>query len=87
MIEQLLIVLATTAGVGAHILKKVVQQRESDRTFSLKKYLTENPYKVALTFFYGAAGVAGLYVSDSASVYSALVTGFAANSLSGASDK
>lgn len=82
-----LIVGGAILGVIGHVLKKVIQQRETDNTFSLHQYLTLYPYKTAMTFFYAAGGVAGLYFSDSASFYTALVTGFAANSLSGASDK
>lgn len=74
-------------GVVGHVLKKVIQQRESDNTFSLRQYLTLYPYKTAMTFFYAAGGVAGLYFSGTAEFYTALLTGFAANSLSGASDK
>jgi hypothetical protein len=74
-------------GVAAHVIKKVVTQREHDKTFSLPKYLSENPYRVIMTVFYAAAGVAGLIAAGDVSFYTALVTGFAANSLSGASDK
>ena len=74
-------------GVVGHVLKKIVQQRETDNTFSLNKYLTLYPYKTAMTFFYAVGGVAGLYFSGTAEFYTALLTGFAANSLSGASDK
>jgi len=82
-----LIVGGALLGVIGHVLKKVIQQREADNTFSLKQYLTLYPYKTAMTFFYAAGGVAGLYFSGTEAFYTALLTGFAANSLSGASDK
>ena len=82
-----LVIAGAFLGVVGHVLKKVIQQRESDATFSLHKYLTMYPYKTAMTFFYAAGGVAGLYFSGTAEFYTALLTGFAANSLSGASDK
>lgn len=86
MIDELIIAGGTLVGVAGHVLKKVIQQRESDKTFSLKRYLMENPYKTAMTVFYAGGGVAGLYFSDTATFYTAIVTGFAANSLSGKSD-
>lgn len=81
--EYVWIVLGLLGGVIAHIVKKVINQRESDKTFSLKKYLTLNPYKTFMVLFYAGAGAAGLYVDGSLTVYTAMVTGFAANSLSG----
>lgn len=75
------------AGVVGHVLKKVITAREKDSAFGIKQFLTTYPYKTAMTIFYAAAGVGGLYFSDSASFYTALTVGFAANSLSGASDK
>lgn len=86
MTEHILIALATIAGISAHIIKKVVQKRTTDSTFSLKRYLTEFPYKTMMTVFYAGAGVAGLYYAGDQSAYTALTVGFAANSLSGASD-
>ena len=85
--DYLLIAVATFAGVSGHILKKVITEREKNAVFSLRDYLTMYPYKTAMTVFYAVGGVVGLYYADSASVYTALVTGFAANSLSGASDQ
>ena len=82
-----LIGLGAALGIVGHVLKKVIQQRESDATFSLNKYLTMYPYKTAMTVFYAVGGLAGLYFSGTESFYTALLTGFAANSLSGASDK
>jgi len=78
-----LIVGGLLLGVVAHIIKKVIQQREADSTFSLKKYLTMNPYKTVMVFFYAVAGAAGLHMDGSLTIYTAIVTGFAANSLSG----
>ncbi len=86
MIEDALIVVATFIGVAGHILKKIIQQRETDNTFSIKRYLSEKPYKTAMTVFYAGAGVAGLYYSDTQAIYTAFLAGYAANSVSGASD-
>lgn len=87
MIEHVLIALATVAGVAGHILKKIVQQRESDPSLQLKQYLTQNPYKTALTVFYAVGAVGGLYMTDTVTYYTALLAGFSANSLSGKSDR
>ncbi len=81
--EYVWIVIAILAGVTAHIVKKVIEERETDKTFSLKKYLTLNPYKTFMVLFYAGAGAAGLYVDGTLTIYTAVVTGFAANSLSG----
>lgn len=86
MMEYLMIGGGLLAGIAAHIIKKVIQQRESDRAFSLGRYLTENPYKTAMVVFYAGAGAVGLYMDGSLSPYTAIVTGFAANSMSGKSD-
>ena len=86
MNEYIFIGVGAICGVVAHILKKVIMRRESDKTFSLRNYLTQNPYKTVMTLFYAGAGVAGLVVAGEASFYTALLAGFSANSLSGASD-
>lgn len=86
MIEYLGIFLGVVMGVIAHVVKKVIQQRETDREFSLMKFLKQNPYKTFMVVFYACAGCAGLYVDGSLTIYTAVVTGFAANSLSGAGD-
>lgn len=81
-----LVILGLLIGIAGHILKKVITRRETDATFSLKQYLTENPYKTAMTVFYAGAALTGLYYSDTQSIYTAILAGFSANSLSGASD-
>lgn len=81
------IILALLGGIGAHIIKKVVTRRESDGQFSLGQFLRENPYKTAMTFFYGSAGLLGAYAIGEVSIYNAVLLGFSANSLSGASDR
>jgi len=87
MIDYLIVAAGCLAGIAGHVLKKVIQQRETDATFTLKDFLTLYPYKTAMTVFYAVGGTAGLYFSDTATFYTALVVGFAANSLSGAADK
>lgn len=74
-------------GIAGHILKKIIAEREKLSTFSAKDYFTLYPYKTAMTFFYAVGGIAGLYFTGTAELYTAMLTGFAANSLSGASDK
>ena len=70
-------------GVLAHIIKKVIELRETDRTFSLVKYLTQNPYKTFMVLVYAIGGAAGLAMDGSLTIYTAMVTGAAANSFSG----
>ena len=81
--EYFWIVVGLLSGVVAHIVKKVIEQRDSDKSVSLKKYLTENPYKTFMVVFYAVAGAAGLYVDGTLTIYTAIVTGAAANSFSG----
>jgi hypothetical protein len=81
--ELLPIVAGLFLGITAHIVKKVIELRQTDHSFSLKKYLTENPYKTFMVVFYGVGGAAGLYMDGTLSVYTAIVTGVAANSFSG----
>lgn len=82
-VEYALVGLGLVLGVVAHIIKKVIEQRETDTTFSLKRYLVERPYKTFMVLFYAVGGTVGLYMDGTLSIYTALVTGFAANSLSG----
>lgn len=70
-------------GVLAHIIKKVIEQREMDHSFSFKKYLTQNPYKSLMVLVYAIGGAAGLAMDGSLTVYTAIITGAAANSFSG----
>jgi len=70
-------------GIIAHIVKKVIEQRELDKTFSLKRYLVENPYKTFMVLVYAVGGAAGLHMDGSLTLYTAIVTGAAANSFSG----
>lgn len=70
-------------GVAAHIVKKVIEMRETDLTFSIKRYLMENPYKTFMVLFYAIGGAAGLAMDGSLTFYTAIVTGAAANSFSG----
>lgn len=87
MTEYLIVAAGCVSGIAGHILKKVIQQRETNSSFTLKDFLVLYPYKTVLTIFYAVGGTAGLYFSDAATFYTALTIGFAANSLSGASDK
>lgn len=75
--------LALMTGVAAHIVKKVIEERELDKTFSLKRYLSENPYKTFMVIVYAIGGAFGLHMAGDLSVYTALITGAAANSFSG----
>jgi hypothetical protein len=84
--DYAVVALGLVLGVAGHILKKIVQQRETDQTVHLKAYLTKHPYKTALMVFYAVGGVSGLYMTDTASFYTALLAGFTANSLSGKVD-
>ena len=70
-------------GLAAHIVKKVIEMPETDLTFSIKRYLMENPYKTFMVLFYEIGGAAGLAMDGSLTFYTATVTGAGANSFSG----
>ncbi len=86
-LEYLWIILALIAGITGHIVKKVVVERETDASFNLKRFLVENPYKTFMTLFYAVGGALLLVQLDQLSIYTALLTGFSANSLSGKGKK
>lgn len=76
------VALGLLTGIVAHIVKKVIEQRATDLTFSLKRYLAENPYKTFMVCFYAIGGAAGLAIDGSLTFYTAIITGAAANSFS-----
>ena len=70
-------------GNVTHIVKKVVEVRKSDGTFSIKKYLSMYPYKTFLIVMAGFGGYLGLLAAGELTFVSAFMTGFVANSLGG----
>lgn len=74
-------------GVIGHLLKKIVAERQKNPDFGARRFLAMYPYRTAMTLFYAIGGTAGLYFTDTATFYTAMVVGFASNSLSGASDR
>lgn len=66
-----------------HVVKQVVQIRESDGTFSLAKYLSMYPYKTFLILMAGMGGYLGLLSAGELSYVTAFMTGFMANSIGG----
>ena len=84
--EYLLLVIAMLAGTGTHVLKKVIERRKTDDTFSFKKFLTAYPYKTILTVMAGVGGFLGLLAAGELSYASAFMAGYVANSLGGATE-
>lgn len=84
--EILYLILALIAGTGAHVLKKVVERRKTDDTFTLMAWLTKYPYKTVLTLVAGGAGFLGLMAVGELSYASAFMAGYMANSLGGAAE-
>jgi len=72
-------------GTITHVLKKVVETRKTDTSFSMKKYLTLYPYKTMLTVMAGLGAYLGLLSTDELSYVTAFMGGFMANSLGGVS--
>lgn len=84
--EYVYLILLMLAGSATHIVKKVVERRKTDETFSLKDFLTRYPYKTALTIMAGAGGFLGLMAAGELTMVSAYMTGYVANSLGGAAE-
>lgn len=82
-----LTILALLAGTFTHVVKKIVQKREKDVTFTLKRWWTDYPYKTVLTVMAGIAGYITLYATDELTVLTSFMTGFMANSLGGTTDQ
>lgn len=85
--EMLILVVLLIAGTATHIVKKVVERRQTDETFSLKDFLTKYPYKTVLTMMAGVGGFLGLMAAGELSHVTAFMTGYMANSLGGAAEK
>lgn len=66
-----------------HVVKKVVEVREMDGTFSLKRYVSMYPYKTFLVFMYGLGGYLGLLSAGELTYVSSFLMGFTANSMGG----
>ncbi len=66
-----------------HIVKKVVEVRQTDGTFSMWMYLSLYPYKTFLIVMAGVGGYLGLLAVSELTYVTAYMTGFMANSLGG----
>ena len=87
MIEMLFLISALIAGIAGHVLKKVIQLRNTDKTFSLKKYLIAYPYKTALMVFVAAGAFLYLLDDGTLSYATAFMAGFSASSAGGTGDQ
>ena len=84
--ETLYLILAMVVGTGTHVLKKVVERRKTDDSFTLTAWLTKYPYKTGLTFMAGVGGFLGLMAMGELTYASAFMAGYMANSLGGAAE-
>ncbi len=84
--ETLILILIMLAGSVTHIVKKVVEKRKTDETFSMKDFLTKYPYKTILAVMAGVGGFLGLAAVGELTYASAFMTGYVANSLGGAAE-
>lgn len=84
--EYVYLILALVVGTGTHVLKKVVERRKTDDTFTLKIWLTKYPYKTGLTLMAGIGGFLGLMAAGELSYASSFMVGYMANSLGGAAE-
>ncbi len=86
MLSIVLLILALLAGTATHVLKKVVERRKTDDSFSLTAFLTKYPYKTVLTLMAGVAGFLGLLATGELTYLTAFMAGYMANSLGGAAE-
>jgi len=66
-----------------HVVKKVVEVRQINGTFSLWKYLSMYPYKTFLIVMAGVGGYLGLMSAGELTYVTSFMAGFMANSLGG----
>ena len=81
-----LTVLAMFAGSFLHVIKKVIQRRQTNDKFSLKDFLTKYPYKTIMSVAAGVVGYLMLMQAGELTYVAAVLTGYTANSLGGAAD-
>ena len=74
------------AGTATHVVKKIVERRKTDETFTFKKWLTAYPYKTILTLMAGLGGYLGLMAAGELTYATAFMAGYMANSLGGAAE-
>lgn len=84
--EYVYLILLMLAGSATHIVKKVVERRKTDDTFSLKTFLTKYPYKTVLSVMAGVGGFLGLMAAGELTMASAYMAGYMANSIGGAAE-
>ncbi len=84
--ETIYLILAMVLGTGTHVLKKVVERRKTDDTFTLTAWLTKYPYKTILTLMAGVGGFLGLMAAGELTYASSFLAGYMANSLGGAAE-
>lgn len=66
-----------------HVVKKVVEVRQTNGSFSVWKYLSLYPYKTFLIVMAGVGGYLGLLSAGELSYVTSFMAGFMANSLGG----
>jgi hypothetical protein len=87
MVEYILLAVCMLLGVFTHVIKKIVELRKTNDSFSLKTWLTKYPYKTILTVMAGVGGFFGLMAAGELTYASSFMAGFMANSLGGAAEK
>lgn len=87
LLDYVFAIIALLAGIAGHVLKKVIQLRNTDKTFSLKKYLISYPYKTALMVFVAAGAFLYLLDDGTLSLATAFMAGFSASSAGGTGDQ
>lgn len=68
-------------GSATHVVKKVIEVRKTDGSFSLVKYVTMYPYKTYMVLMASVGGYLGLLSAGELSYVTAFMAGWLANSL------
>ncbi len=79
-------IVALIAGTGTHVLKKLIERRKTDSTFTFKQWLTAYPYKTILTLMAGVGGYLGFLAAGELTLATSFMAGYMANSLGGAAE-
>lgn len=71
-------------GTLAHVLKRVIEERETDKQFGLREYFGLYPYRTALMVLTAIGTSVGLFYAGELTPVTAFATGYMAQSVGAA---
>lgn len=81
MMEHALFLSIMFLGHLSHVLKVVIQLRETDRTMSLRQYIKDRPYKTVLALCGSVVGYLILSDTGQLTMVGAMAVGYMADSV------